>query len=149
MKLISATSLPALVLSLLAVTVAAGFADKPADDSAKVTGSFTIDAKDATIEGVTLRVQLWEYDPRLADVGATLIEKIEVEKVSHTQGKATKIEFTIGEKATVKPMRNYYVTLRGHREGKYVYYGKPTHDDIGRVITEGKPRAIEFAGKRQ
>jgi len=119
MKLISATSLPALVLSLLAVTVAAGFADKPADDSAKVTGSFTIDAKDATIEGVTLRVQLWEYDPRLADVGATLIEKIEVEKVSHTQGKATKIEFTIGEKATVKPMRNYYVTLRGHREGKY------------------------------
>jgi len=44
----------------------------------------------------------------------------------------------------VKPMRNDCIALRGHREGKYIYYGKPTHDDIGRVITEGMPWVIGF-----
>ena len=138
------------LFAALVTTAAASIAadDPKADATTKVTGVFTIAAGDESIEGVSLTIQLWEYDPLLADVGATLIEKIEIKNVKHTKGETSKIEFTIGQKGSIKERRNYYVTARGYLDGKYVYYGKPSHDDIGRVITEGKPRKIEFNGKR-
>lgn len=119
-----------------------------------VEGEFQIQAQDKTIAGVTLLGRLYEFDPRLADAPATLVDKVEVANVAHTTGKATTVKFALGAKVTVKADRRYYVTVHGYSEGKvasnehYVYYGTPEKGDLAHVFTDGKSSAVKFTGKR-
>jgi hypothetical protein len=61
-------------------------------------------------------LQLWEYDPRLADVGAALIDKRFVEGYAHVSGEATETPFRLAAKYEPRADRKYYLTcfiLRG------------------------------------
>ncbi len=137
------------------LTVSGGFAaDKPtaeaperAADSARVDGTFTIPADHADIQGMTLKVILYEYDPFLADAAAKPLDTLELPKLAHKKGKATKLKFTVGKNKKVSSRRQYYVSVRGYRGKEYVYYGKPSHGGIGKVLGDG-PVEVKYVGKR-
>lgn len=122
--------------------------------NAGVAGEFLIAAQDKSIAGVTLLVRLYEFDPRLADAPATLVDKLELANVGHTTGKDTTVKFALGAKVAVKADRRYYVTVHGYSEGKlesndhYVYFGTPEKGDLAHVFTDGKNTAVKFTGKR-
>lgn len=81
-----------------------------------IRGRVIIPAAVDGFEGRTLELQLWEYDPRLADVGATLVDKRLVEGYRHVSGEATKTPFRLAAKYEPRADRNYYLTcfvLRG------------------------------------
>lgn len=141
-----------IALALLVAGFAPGFthakdAERPAD-SAEVTGTFTIPADHAAIEGMTLTVILFEYDPRLADAGANKLDEVKIADVSHKKGEATVVEFTAGKGKKTRADRGYYLSVRGYRGGDYVYYGKPGQGGMGRVLTEGHPSEVKYTGKR-
>lgn len=121
---------------------------------AGVEGEFQIQAQDKAIDGVTLLARLYEFDPRLADAPAALVDKVEVANVSHVTGKPTTVKFALGAKVTVKTDRRYYVTVHGYSEGKvesndhYVYFGTPEKGDLAHVFTDGSHTAVKFVGKR-
>ena len=143
---------PSLAITLLTLAVALGLnpavaKDRPAN-SAEVTGTFTIPADHAAIEGVTLRVILYEYDPLLADVGANPLDQVDIADVAHKPGEPTVVKFTAGSGKTTRPDRGYYLSVRGYRGDAYVYYGVPGQGGIGRVLTEGHPREVKYTGKR-
>ncbi len=122
---------------------------KPDPKSAQVTGRFVIPANDSPVAGMTLKVILFEYDPRLADVSANALDTVLVKEVKHTKGKATVVKFVVGKGKRIKDNRNYYLSVRGYVGDKYTYYGKPNQGGIGRVLTDGHPRKVEYTGKRQ
>lgn len=81
-----------------------------------IRGRVIIPAAVAGFEGRTLELQLWEYDPRLADVSATLIDKRLVEGYTHVSGEATETPFRLAAKYEPRADRKYYLTcfvLRG------------------------------------
>ena len=86
-------------------------------DSA-LTGSVKVDAKEKSFENVTAWVRLWEYDPRLADASADLFGDVKLVKLKHKSGKATTIEFEVGEKGKINPQRQYNVTIFLYKDGK-------------------------------
>ena len=86
-------------------------------DSA-LTGSVKVDAKEKSFENVTAWVRLWEYDPRLADASADLFGDVKLAKLKHKSGKATTIEFEVGDKGKINPQRQYYVTIFLYKDGK-------------------------------
>jgi hypothetical protein len=124
--------------------------EKPAG----VDGLFVILADDKSIEDVTLLVRLYEFDPRLADAPATLVDKLEIAKVKHTKGEKTEVNFAIGGKVEIKPMRRYYVTVHGYSKGKvednahYVYYGNSEKGGPVYVFADGNKSTAKFTGKR-
>lgn len=81
-------------------------------------GAVKIDAKEKSFENVTAWVRLWEYDPRLADAAADLFGYAKLAKLNHKSGKATTIEFEVGDKAKINPKRQYYVTIFLYKDGK-------------------------------
>ena len=140
-----------LVVIALALLIA-GFAhakdEERAADSAEITGTFTIPADHANVDGVTLTLILFEYDPRLADAGANKLDEVNIADVSHKKGEATVIEFTVGKGKKTRADRGYYLSARVYRDGDYVYYGTPGQGGIGRVLTEGHPHVVKYTGKR-
>ena len=102
----------------------------------------------ANVDGVTLTLILFEYDPRLADAGANKLDEVNIADVSHKKGEATVIEFTVGKGKKTRADRGYYLSARGYRDGDYVYYGTPGQGGIGRVLTEGHPHVVKYTGKR-
>lgn len=81
-----------------------------------IRGRVIIPAAVDSFEGRTLELQLWEYDPRLADVAATLIDKRLVEGYRHVSGAATETPFRLAATYEPRADRNYYLTcfvLRG------------------------------------
>lgn len=113
-------------------------------DTCKVVGTLIIPEKVASFESRLVEIRLYKYDPRLAEVAADLVEKVEFKDFSHTTGKATKKEFVIGAKAKLEPMRSYYVTCFIVDKGKRTHMGKCVHDmqGIGKVLTNGQPNKI-------
>ncbi|MCE9552004.1 MAG: hypothetical protein K8T91_01315 [Planctomycetes bacterium] len=116
--------------------------------SARVDGTFTIPADHAAIDGMSLTLILYDPDPTLADAPADKLDELNLANVSHQPGKATVINFTLGKDKTIRPDHRYYLSARGYRDGKYVYYGNPAHGGIGRVLTEGNPIEVKFTGQR-
>src|SRR5262245_34495981 len=64
----------------------------------KVQGKVLIPAGLASFEKLRLEIKLWEYDPRQADVKATLFDEVVIKDYAHTKGKETRTTFTLGEK---------------------------------------------------
>src|SRR5262249_10871722 len=80
-------------------------------DTARVEGMVIIPKEVASFEGRVLEIRLYKHDPRIADQGADLVEKIEIKDFAHVQGKETKKDFIIGAKDNLEPKLGYYVTL--------------------------------------
>jgi hypothetical protein len=135
------------ILSLATVMLAsvnANADDKP-DESTKVTATIILPKDLTSFADHTLELQLYEYDPRLADAGANLVEAIEKPKFSHTSGKPTELKIEIGAAGKIKPERSYYLTMFilngttrthiGERDGK---------QGLCKVITNGEPREVKL-----
>jgi len=137
-----------LLLAVVFCAVLAGFAvAADPDKSTKVDGTFVLSKDEATFAGHVVDIRLYEFDPFLADVGATLIEKLEMKDFGHTKGTETKKEFVIGAKGEIKPRMSYYVTLFILKDGKRTHMGKVPGKFLCKVITGGNPRKIEMIVK--
>ncbi|HEY2840038.1 MAG TPA: hypothetical protein VGJ26_12865 [Pirellulales bacterium] len=92
-----------------------------------------------------LQIQLWETDPKVADAKAKLIEEFSLEKITHKQGTASEIPFTIGGKLDPNPDRRYYITAFVLKDGQRTHIGEaaekagPTY-----VLTDGKPATVKL-----
>ena len=101
--------------------------DKPG--SAQVTGTIIAPKVVKNFAGYMLELRLYEYDPFLADVGATLVAKKRIKTFAHQEGKESKLTFKLAETASKMPRRSYYITcfvldakgnrrLIGEKDGK-------------------------------
>jgi hypothetical protein len=131
------------VLALLLVGACLPAAEPEA--STKVTGTVTVPKAVPAIAKQTLELRLYEYDPRLADAPATLIEKVEVPDFTHKAEADTVQKFTIGEKGQLKPMKKYYLTVFVLDGKTRTHIGRLDHltDDFGKVLTDGNPREVK------
>lgn len=118
-----------------------------APDSARVDGLFVIPADHADIQGMTVKVILYEYDPFLADAGADKLDELDMPNVVHKKGKATSLKFTVGKDKKIRGDRKYYLSVRGYRGKEYVYYGTPSQGGIGKVLGLD-PIKVKYTGKR-
>ncbi|MFO0883306.1 MAG: hypothetical protein U0894_03830 [Pirellulales bacterium] len=137
-----------LLLVLILMGVAQGEEQK-ADASAKVTGTITFFGDHPTINKLKLQILLYEYDPLLADVSATLIEKVDFKEFTHVTGKATEKKFEIGAKGKLNEQRGYYLSVFVLDGDKRVSMGVLDNDKsgIGKVLTNGQPREVKITAK--
>ena len=119
-----------LALSTMLFAAANLLADEKKDDAnTKVTGTVTV-PKDVDSFGKTvLELRLYEYDPRVADTAADLVELLEKKDFRHAKGTDTVEKFEIGAKGKRNADRRYYLTA-------FVLEGK-TRTHIGEL--DGKP----------
>ena len=114
------------------------------DTSTKVTATVSLPKTLTTFTGRTLELRLYEYDPRLADVPAKLVQKIAKPGFAHTKGKPTVAKIVIGAKGTINPRRSYYLTtfvLNGKRR---THIGeKDGKRGLCKVLTNGQPRNVK------
>jgi hypothetical protein len=138
----------ALLLFLGSLSVSHG-TEKKDDTSTKITGTFTVPATHPTANKVVLQVLLFEFDPLLADVSATLVDKIELKDFTHEKGKETVKKFELGAKGTLNEKRRYYLTVFLLDGDKRVSRGVLDHDKggIGKVLTDGNPREVKITAK--
>ena len=117
-----------------------GAADK---NSAKVTVTVILPEKVASFEGRRLDVRLYEFDPLLADVGATLVDQIERKSVAHQAGEETKLTLELGAGRQIKPRRHYYVTLFYLDGTQRTHMGeKDGKRGLAKVLTDNNPRSL-------
>lgn len=143
----------ALLAAALAIPLFAADEKKPEpkkdDTSTKVTGTFTVPKEHASFDKLTLEIRLYEYDPRLADKQADLIEKVEVKNFKHEKGKETVEKFEVGAKGTVKDGRAYYLTLYVLDGDTRVSRGDLSHDaGLGKVLTNNHPREVKATARQ-
>jgi len=145
-------------LSLFALLFLAGVgfaADKKKDDPQKddkttrVTGTLTVPKEQMSFDKLTLEIRLYEYDPKTADKGAELVDKVEVKDFKHAMGKETVEKFEIGAKGVVKDGKGYYLTLYVLDGETRVSRGDMSHDaGLGKVLTNGHPREVKATARQ-
>ena len=125
-------------------------ADSKKDDTTtKVTGTFSVPKDQASFDKLTLEIRLYEYDPKVADKGADLVEKVEVKNFKHEKGKETVEKFEVGAKGTIKDGRAYYLTLYVMDGDTRVSRGDLSHDaGLGKVLTNGHPREVKATARQ-
>jgi len=114
------------------------------DGSAKITGSIAAPKALKSFDKLVLEVRLYEYDPRIADKAADLVDMLEVKDFSHTEGKETTETIELGAKAKIKPGMSYYITVFVLDGKDRTYIGDLAHAPNGfaKVLTNGEPREI-------
>lgn len=114
-------------------------------ERAAVRGSVLIPDELASFANQDLELLLFEYDPRLADVGATQIDKLLMEGVSHEQGKGGVITFELGKGFESRLDRAYYVTCFVLENGNRTHIGELDGQPglIG-VLKLGQPRSLSL-----
>lgn len=115
------------------------------ENSARVTVHVILPGGAASFAGRTLDVRLYEYDPLLADVGATLVDQIEKKSMSHQAGKETKLTLQLGQSAQIKARRSYYVTLFFLDGNKRTHMGEKNGErGLAKVLTDSKSRSLKM-----
>jgi hypothetical protein len=132
------------VLSAALTVILASVSGAAEGQSSKVDGTFAIPKNVPTFAGHAVDIRLYEFDPFLADVSATLIDQVELKGFGHTKGKETGEDFVLGAKGTVKPRMSYYVTLFILKDGKRTHMGRVPSKALAKVLTDGKPRTIKM-----
>ena len=138
-----------IAFAALAVAVSAPAADEKDDKTTKVTGTVVIPKEVASFEGRVVELRLYGIDKRVADKGADLIDKIELKEFSHTTGKETKKEFTLGAKGTLDAANRYYVTAFVLKGDDRTHIGQADHakEPFNKVLTDGNPRKVTIQFK--
>jgi len=136
-----------LALSTMMFAAANLLADEKDDKNTKVTGTVTVPKTADSFDKKVLELRLYEYDPRLADVAATLIDTVEKKDIAHTKGTDTVEKFEIGTKGKLRADRKYYMTVFV-LDGKNRTHigeadGKP---GLAKVLTDG-PREVKFVAR--
>jgi hypothetical protein len=110
--------------------------------AAKVEGVFVIPKTVPSFENHRVDIGLYEFDPKVEDGGSTLIDHVSFRKVSHTEGKETRMKFSLDGDIDVVTEFSYNVTFNiRNREGN-THWGKFEHDEAGLVLTDGKPSRV-------
>ncbi len=139
------------LLPLAALLLAGGLAtadDKKADTSTKVTGTLTVPKDHPSMDKLALEIRLYQYDPKIADKAADLVEKVEVKKFTHEKGKETVEKFEVGAKGAIKDGMAYYLTVYVLDGDTRVSRGELSHDaGLGKVLTGGHPREVKVTAK--
>lgn len=135
-----------LVLSILSVAVGD---ESKKDTSTKVTGTITFPSDHPAANKLKFQILLYEYDPQLADVSATLIEKVEFKDFTHAAGKVTEKKFEIGAKGKLNEQKGYYLASFLLDGDNRVSMGELDNDKggIGKVLTKGQPREVKITAK--
>ncbi|MEW4561849.1 hypothetical protein AB1K70_04945 [Bremerella sp. JC770] len=76
-----------------------------------VNGTITIPGSTSMEDGQTIEIKFFEFDPRLADASADLIDEAVLTNIQHETGKTTEIPFAVGKDYEVKKDRRYYITV--------------------------------------
>ena len=122
-------------------------ADK--DKTTRVKGVFVVPKEQPTFEKLTLEIRLYEYDPKVADKRADLVDKVEVKDFDHEMGKETVKDFEIGGKGMIKEGRGYYLLLYVKDGETNVSRGDLEHDKgLGKVLTDGHPREVKAVARQ-
>jgi hypothetical protein len=120
------------------ITIKEAKALQKAAAKAKKTPDLTVTglvpASLGSFQGVA-HVMVYEYDPRLADVAATLIVSKDI-AVSHTKGTGTKIEATFPKIKTVE-RRRYYTVMNVYSDAAKTRRVMGT-GEFGRIFGKGK-----------
>lgn len=141
----------ALLAALLLVAPLAPAADPPKkeDKTTRVTGTFTVPKEQMSFDKLTLLIELWEYDPKVADKGAEKVDKLEVKDFKHEMGKATVEKFEIGAKGMIKEGKGYYLTVYVMDGDTRQSRGDLDHDKgLGKVLTNGQPREVKVTARQ-
>ncbi len=135
---------PIVKLEAVAKEKAEGLLSDPApkDDTAKVTGSLIVPKGLDSFDGRVVEIELYKYDPRIADKAADLVEKVEIKDFSHAKGTETKKEFVIGATATLEKDRSYYLVAIVLKDGQRTHWGEVPGKDLCKVLTNGEPRNV-------
>ena len=121
------------------------FAANPDPGSTRVSARIKIPAKLPSFTGRTLELRLYEFDPRLADVGAELVDLATQNGFSHTKGKVNKHTIVLGAKGRIKAGRSYYLTCFVLDQGKRTHIGeKDGRSGLCKVLTGGHPREVDI-----
>ena len=113
--------------------------------STKVEGTFTIPQAVPSFKDHLVEIRLYQFDPRIADKGADLVDKLQLKKFSHAQGKDTKKQFVLGKKGKLDPRKGYYVTFFVLKDGKRTHIGECQHKKgLCSVLTRGQPNKIKM-----
>ena len=139
----------ALLPLLFALPLPAADPPKKDDDkSTKVTGTFVVPKEQESFSKLTVRVELFEYDPKAADSRATTVDKVEIKNFQHATGKETVEKFEIGAKGALKEGRAYYLTVYVLDDDRRVSRGDLEHDKgLGKVLTDGHPREVKAVAR--
>ncbi|MGL4550231.1 MAG: hypothetical protein ACRC33_03505 [Gemmataceae bacterium] len=129
--------------ALLLLALAASADDKKPEATAEVKAKIVVPGALESFMGRTLEVQLFQYDPRAADLPADLVDRYELKPFAHGKGADTVKEFALGGKHKLDGAKGYYLTL-------FVLDGKArTHigacDHAGafaKVLTGGAPNQV-------
>lgn len=122
---------------------------KKEDKTTRVAGTFTVPKEQASFEKLTLEIRLYEYDPKVADKGADLVDKVEVKDFKHEKGKETVEKFEVGAKGMIKDGKAYYLSLYVMDGDTRVSRGDLSHDaGLGKVLTNGHPREVKATARQ-
>lgn len=110
-----------------------------------VQGALAIPAKLPSFADQKLEIQLWEADPKIADVKARQVEAFTLDKISHKEGKADEIPFTVGGKLDPIAEKRYYLTAFVLKDGQRTHIAEAT-EKAGPtyVLTDGKPASVKL-----
>lgn len=110
-----------------------------------VTGTVVIPKTVAAFDDHQLEILLFEYDPRLADVSATLIDKFVAEKFGHVADEETAVKFQVGSKLQPREDRSYYITVFVLKDGQRTHIGeRDGKSGLCKVLTNGEPREVKM-----
>ncbi len=115
-------------------------------DSARVIVRVAIPKTIATFDGETMIIRLFEYDPYLADVSATLVERADKPELSHQSGTADQMTVVVGSDHRLNPKRSYYVTCFIENQDKRTHMGeeKPRGEPAKVLTDEEKQRVVSL-----
>jgi hypothetical protein len=115
----------------------------------KVKGAVVVPAELPSFEKLRLEIKLWEYDPRLADVKATLVDEAVIKDYRHTKGKETRTAFSVGEQVNggkTKAGMSYYLTVFATQGDQSTHIGElDAKPGINKVLTDGNPNEVTLA----
>ena len=135
-----------LILLTVAFTyVAVARAEDKPDGSTKVTGTITAPKDLKPFDKLVLEVRLYEYDPRIADKAADLVDILIVKDFKHVEGKEEVEKIELGAKAKIGAGKSYYVTVFVLDGETRTHMAELDHakGNLGKVLTNGAPREIK------
>ncbi|MBM3992616.1 MAG: hypothetical protein FJ303_00440 [Planctomycetes bacterium] len=135
--------------SLFAVSLLAISSPTLAQDAAKVEVVVHVPSKVDSFKDRQLEIRLYEFDPRIADKGATLLDKHLDKSFTHDAGKDRLVVVTLGAKAKVDPKMRYYITVFVlDAAGKRTHIGeKDGKAGLCLVLTDRNPSKVTMIAR--
>jgi len=159
-RLLPVYMLPVIVAAALMLAPASLHAEDEEDapPASRIDVTVVIPAELADFHGSAMVVTLYEYDPFLADVGATPRGQVVVRHLGHQEGIEQTLRFHIGDAlGQPNPQRKYYLSCRiyedagdedGYVEGEQLHYCHNEHPNLpGTVYDETNGNAVTFTAR--